>query len=222
MGRKVRGAVPLFSRGAESPSNIMWPGQNTCTTNFIFIYPNVWPQHTNARDRQSETDTQDSIERTVLQTVSQKWLAYAIIPLSDCFITLVYCGQTVAWIKMSLDAEVGLGSGHVHYVSWRPSFPYGKGHSSPLPLLRFTEESRGPCLLWPCNGWMDQDTTWYGGRPRPKRHCVRWGPSSPCTCAKRSTAAPHTFRPTLLWQGRLLYACQTVTVRIHHRAYAIE
>jgi len=24
---------------------------------------------------------------------------------------------------------------------------------------------------------MDQDTTWYGGRPRPKRHCVRWGTS---------------------------------------------
>jgi len=24
----------------------------------------------------------------------------------------------------------------------------------------------GRCLLWP-NGWMDQDATWYGGRPRP-------------------------------------------------------
>jgi len=48
----------------------------------------------------------------------------------------------------------------------------------------------GPCLsclsvlsvcsvavLWP-NGWMHQDVTWYGGRPRPWRHCVRWGPSS--------------------------------------------
>ena len=39
---------------------------------------------------------------------------------------------------------------------------------------------RGPCLLWP-NGWMDQDVIWYGarGRPRPRRHCVRWGPISP-------------------------------------------
>ena len=36
----------------------------------------------------------------------------------------------------------------------------------------------GPYLLWP-NGWMDQDATWHGGRPQPKRHCVRWGPSSP-------------------------------------------
>jgi len=26
---------------------------------------------------------------------------------------------------------------------------------------------------------MDQDTTWYGGRPRPTRHCVRCGPSYP-------------------------------------------
>ena len=25
---------------------------------------------------------------------------------------------------------------------------------------------------------MDQDTPWCGGRPRPKRHCVRRGPSS--------------------------------------------
>jgi len=24
---------------------------------------------------------------------------------------------------------------------------------------------------------MDQDATWYGGRPRPWPHCVRWGPS---------------------------------------------
>jgi len=24
-------------------------------------------------------------------------------------------------------------------------------------------------VLWP-NGWMDQDATWYEGRPRPRRH----------------------------------------------------
>jgi len=34
--------------------------------------------------------------------------------------------------------------------------------------------------MWP-NCWMDQDATWYGRRPRPRRHCasVRWGPSFP-------------------------------------------
>jgi len=30
--------------------------------------------------------------------------------------------------------------------------------------------------LWP-NGWMDQNGTWHGGRPQPRRLCVRWGPS---------------------------------------------
>ena len=29
------------------------------------------------------------------------------------------------------------------------------------------------------NGWMDQDATWYGGRPGPRRHCVRWEPCPP-------------------------------------------
>jgi len=37
---------------------------------------------------------------------------------------------------------------------------------------------------------MDQDATWYGGRPRPRRHCVIWGPSS----LMESSTAP-TFRP---------------------------
>jgi len=33
-------------------------------------------------------------------------------------------------------------------------------------------------VLWP-NGWMDQGETRHGGRPWPRPHCVRWGPSSP-------------------------------------------
>jgi len=47
---------------------------------------------------------------------------------------------------------------------------------------------------------MHQDTTWYGGRPRPRRHCVRWGPVPPLP--KRGT--PPIFGPRLLWpNGRL-------------------
>jgi len=53
----------------------------------------------------------------------------------------------------------------------------------------------GPYLLWP-NGSMDQDATWYGDRPRPKRHCVRWGPSSP---SLQKGAEPPIFGPYLLW-----------------------
>jgi len=50
--------------------------------------------------------------------------------------------------------------------------PPKTGHSPP----QFS--GHASCLLWP-NGWMHQDTTWYGGRPRPRRHCVRWSTSSP-------------------------------------------
>jgi len=39
---------------------------------------------------------------------------FAIRPLSVCLsvtlsVTLVYCGQTVGWIKMKLDTQIGLG-----------------------------------------------------------------------------------------------------------------
>ena len=51
-------------------------------------------------------------------------------------------------------------------------------------------------VLWP-NGWMDQDETWHGGRPRPRPHCVRSGPSSP----HRGTAP--NFRPMSVVAKRL-------------------
>ena len=46
-------------------------------------------------------------------------------------------------------------------------------------------------VLW-TNGWMDQDKTWHGGRPRPWPHCVRWGPALP---KKGGTQPPPNFRP---------------------------
>ena len=42
---------------------------------------------------------------------------------------------------------------------------------------------------------MDQDETWYGGRPQPRRLCVRWGPRSP----PKKGAEPPIFGPFLLW-----------------------
>ena len=47
-------------------------------------------------------------------------------------------------------------------------------------------------VSWP-NGWMDQDATWYRGRPWPRPHCVRWGPSNPQ--GKGQSSLP-TFQPT--------------------------
>jgi len=87
-------------------------------------------------------------------------------------VTLVYCGQTVGWIKMKLGTEVDLGLDHIVLdVDPAPSPKKGRGSSTPTP--QFLAH-----VLWP-NGWMYQDATWYGGRPRPRRHCIRWGPSSP-------------------------------------------
>ena len=47
-------------------------------------------------------------------------------------------------------------------------------------------------VLWP-HGCMDQDTTWYGGRPRPWPHCVRWGSTA------LKGVQPPIFGPCLLW-----------------------
>jgi len=52
-------------------------------------------------------------------------------------------------------------------------------------------------VLWP-NGWMDQDETWHGGRPRPWPHCFRRGPSSPSPKGHNPN-----FRPMSLVAKRL-------------------
>jgi len=65
---------------------------------------------------------------------------------------------------MALGVEVGLGPGDI-VLDGDPA-PPPKKRGLQLPIF-------GPCLLWP-NGWMDQHATWYGDRPWPRRHCVRW------------------------------------------------
>ena len=68
---------------------------------------------------------------------------------------------------MPLGTEVGLGPGDI--MLYGVQLPLKRGTAPPL---------FGPCLLWP-NSWMDEDATWYGGRPQPRLHCIRWGPRSP-------------------------------------------
>ena len=46
---------------------------------------------------------------------------------------------------------------------------------------------------------MLQDASWYGGRPRPKRRCVRWGHSSP---SQKGGTAPN-FCPMFVVAKRL-------------------
>jgi len=69
---------------------------------------------------------------------------------------------------MPLGMEVGLSPGD--FVFDGDPAPPQKGDGAAPHFF-------GPCLLWP-NSCMDQDATWYRGRPWPRRHCVRWGPSS--------------------------------------------
>ena len=68
------------------------------------------------------------------------------------------------------------------------------GTQLPLPQ-RGTAPNFRPISVRP-SGCMDQDATWYGGRPWPRRLCVRWGPSpSP----KGGRSPPIFFDPCLLW-----------------------
>jgi len=75
-----------------------------------------------------------------------------------------YYGQRAAWIKMPLGTLIDLGPGHI-VLDGDPALPQG----AQPPVF-------GPCLLWP-DGSMERDATWYERRPRPWRHCFRWGPA---------------------------------------------
>ena len=81
-----------------------------------------------------------------------------------------------------------------HCVRWGSISP--KRRHSPIIF--------GPCLLW-SNGWMDQDATWYGGRPHPRRLCVRCGPALPSP--KMGQSPLPNFRPISIVAKRLLYRC---------------
>jgi len=84
------------------------------------------------------------------------------------FLADLYCCQTAGCIKMPLGMEVGLGPGDFVFDG-DPATPRTEGtHHHPV---------FGPCSLRP-NGWMDEDATWYGSRPRPRPHCIKLAPSS--------------------------------------------
>jgi len=81
---------------------------------------------------------------------------------------------------MKLDMQVGLDPGHIVLDGDQAPLPKG---TQPHPIF-------GPYLLQP-NGCMDQDATWYGARPQPRRLCVRWRPRS--TLPKKEAEPPPQF-----------------------------
>jgi len=75
----------------------------------------------------------------------------------------VYCGQTAGWIKMALGMEVGLGQGHIVLYGDPAPPPPNRGQSLPNSRPISIVAKR-----------LDEDATWYGGRPQPRPHCARW------------------------------------------------
>jgi len=75
------------------------------------------------------------------------------------------------------------------------------GDPAPLPKKGVEPPAKifGPCLLCQ-NGWMDQDGTWRGGKPQPRRLCIRWGPS---LLPKRGRSLLPNFRPISIVAKRL-------------------
>ena len=98
----------------------------------------------------------------------------------------IRCGETTGWTNVALGMEVGLGLGDFVFdgTQLRPE----QWHTHYHPVF-------GPRLLWP-NGWMDEDATWYGSRPRLRPHCIRRGSSA---ARNGHSSPPHLFGPCLLW-----------------------
>ena len=79
-------------------------------------------------------------------------------------------------MKLILGMEMGLGPRHIVL----------HGDPAPLPKKGTEPPIFHPFLLSP-NGWMHQDATWYGGRPRPSDFVFDGDPATP-----RTEGAPTT------------------------------
>jgi len=81
---------------------------------------------------------------------------------------------------MEFGTQLGLGPGHIVLDG-----------DTALPPQRGTAPTQFSAHLLRPNGCMDQDATWYGARPQPRRLCVRWGPRS--TSPKKAAEPPPQF-----------------------------
>jgi len=93
----------------------------------------------------------------------------------------ICCGRMARWIKMPLGRKISLDPGDIVL----------DGDPAPLPQKGTEPPIFGPCLLWP-KGCMDQDATWYGGRPRRRPYCALWG-VSPLSSQLSSPKRGHSY-----------------------------
>ena len=82
---------------------------------------------------------------------------------SPLFWAHVYCGQMAGWIKRCHLVRMYRPQPRHVVLDWDPALSPKRGIAAPII---------GPCLLRQ-NGWMDQDATWWRGRPQPRRHCTK-------------------------------------------------
>jgi len=119
---------------------------------------------------------------TVCKTLRAMLVVGGLFVLSVCLsVTLVYCGQTVGWIKMKLGIEVGLGPGHI--VLDGDLSPPKKGHS-PQFLTHVSCGQAAGLMKMPLGMVLAQATLCQLGiqLPHPKK-----------------VAHPPIFGPCLLW-----------------------
>ena len=101
---------------------------------------------------------------------------------------LCWSEVTIIWYKVS--ATYYIRSTMQNYCPNGPTQSCATVCKTVHPILSDRCLSLSVCdigVLWP-NGWMVNDATWYGGGPRPRPHCVRWGASS---LTERDTASLH-------------------------------
>ena len=85
--------------------------------------------------------------------------------------------------EMTNGMEVGLGAGHI-VLDGDPDVPPLERHSPPMSVVAKR---------------LDEDATWYAGRPRPRRLCVRWGQ----VLAEKMVQSPSKFWPMFIVSKRL-------------------
>jgi len=116
-----------------------------------------------------------------------------VCPVLSC---MSVCDVGVLWPNGLTDRDETRHAGRTrpwpHCVRNGPSSFSPKG-AQPPPI--FVPYPLGP------NDCIDQDATWCGGRPRPRRLWDRWEPHFPSP--KRGRSLPPNFRPMFIVAKRL-------------------
>jgi len=166
----------------------------------------------------SEANTRYDFWATVCETVrpllSDRCLSVCLSVLSCLCVTLVYCGQTVRWIKMKLRMQVGLGPGDL-VLDGDLALPFPKKGRSPLPNFRPMS-----IVAKQLDG---SRRNLVGGGPWSRPHCARWRPSSP---PKKWGRAPPQFsahfyrvvqeKPHKVWCSIYFLSVDMLSSVIHH------